>query len=375
MRLISKLLVTVLLLPMVAAAEKPESLPDLLDLPAVASARSVDELMLDITRAGKRLVAVGAYGTIVFSDDGGANWQQASVPVQVTLTAVSFPTPDQGWAVGHDAVILHSSDGGQSWHKQLDGWQTGAILLASAQNRMAQLEAQADADMMDVDMADMALAEAEREQEVGPNRPFLDVWFRDEHYGIAIGAFNYYFVTEDGGNTWQDRSLSLPNPDVLHLYSIHAIDADTLLIVGEFGLVLRSTDAGASWRPLDLGYEGTLFTVSGTQGHAWVAGLRGNAFYSADAGDTWRHIPLGTEATILEVCSLTADEAVFGGLGGTVVRVRQGGADVAALGKPGGSHISSLLMQPESLVVAGTAGLRRQTPEGEQQPVRYEGGN
>lgn len=375
MRLISKLFIALLLLPLVAAAAKPESLPDLLDLPAVASAGALKGTMLDVTRAGERLVAVGAYGTIVYSDDRGASWQQASVPVQVALTAVTFPTPDKGWAVGHDAVILHSNDAGESWHKQLDGRQTGAISLAAAQEAMARLEAEADPDMMAMDSADLAMAEAEREQEVGPNRPFMDVWFRDEKFGIAIGAFNYFFVTEDGGRTWQDRSLSLPNPDTLHLYSIHAIDTNTLLIVGEFGLMLRSTDGGVSWEPLDLGYEGTLFTVSGIGGHAWVAGLRGNAFYSADAGSSWQQIPLGTQSTILEVCSLSADEAVFGGLGGTLVRVRGGGADVSAMGKPGGSHISSILMQQKSMVIAGMGGLHRQTPDGEQQAIRYEGGN
>lgn len=375
MRLISKLFLALLLLPVVVTAEKPKSLPDLLDLPAVASVDPLGGVMLDLTRAGERLVAVGAYGTILYSDDSGASWRQARVPVQVSLTGVSFPTPEQGWAVGHDAVILHSNDAGESWHRQLDGRETGSISLAAAQSRMAELEAQADPDMMAMDRADMAVMEAEREQEVGPNRPFLDVWFRDAQYGIALGAFNYYFVTEDGGQSWQDRSLALPNPDGLHLYSIHAIDTDTLMIVGEFGLVLRSTDGGTSWQALDLGYEGTLFTVSGTNGHAWIAGLRGNAFYSADAGDNWRHIPLGTEATILEACSLTGDEAIFGGLGGTVLRVRQGGADVSALGQAGGSHISSILMQPDSLVLAGVTGLRRQTLDGEPQAIRYNSGN
>ena len=43
----------------------------------------------------------------------------AKVPVDATLTAVSF-TDDarQGWAVGHLGVILHSTDGGETWSVQ-----------------------------------------------------------------------------------------------------------------------------------------------------------------------------------------------------------------------------------------------------------------
>jgi photosystem II stability/assembly factor-like uncharacterized protein len=220
-------------------------------------------------------------------------------------------------------------------------------------------------------MADMALAEAEHEQEVGPNRPLLDIWFRDELYGVAVGAFNYYFVTEDGGHTWQDRSLTLPNPEALHLYSINAIGGETLLIVGEFGLLLRSTDGGRSWASLDLGYEGTLFTVSGQGGTAWIAGLRGNAFYSNDFGGSWNKVPLGVEATLLEACSVSADTAVFAGLGGTLLRFNLTDQSVVPVGKLGGGHISSVQMLTDSLVLAGAAGIQRISSTGERQPVSY----
>ncbi|MEH6583479.1 MAG: YCF48-related protein [Halioglobus sp.] len=353
---------------------RPQQLTDLLALAAVHNPASIDSLILDMTHAGERLVAVGAYGTVLLSDDEGASWRQASVPVQVTLTAVSFPTPDKGWAVGHDAVILHSADAGESWHKQLDGWATGDLLLTAAEARMEQLGGDPDADMVLVDMADMALEEAERELEIGPNRPLLDVWFRDELYGVAVGAFNYYFVTEDGGRTWQDRSLTLPNPEALHLYTIAAIGGNTLLIAGEFGLLLRSTDGGHLWTAVDLGYEGTLFSVSGQNGSAWVAGLRGNAFYSADSGENWQAVSLGVETTLLEACSLSADTAVFAGLGGTLLRFNKTEQLVEAVGRPGGGHISSIMMLPDSVLIAGVTGIQRISLEGEQQPVSYRNG-
>ena len=105
---------------------------DVLDLPAKPSALARQSPLLDLAQAGKRLVAVGQRGHILYSDDDGRHWQQAGVPVSVDLTAVAFPSPEQGWAVGGDGVVLHSADGGASWQKQLDGRQINALLERSA---------------------------------------------------------------------------------------------------------------------------------------------------------------------------------------------------------------------------------------------------
>ncbi|MBI3367277.1 MAG: glycosyl hydrolase, partial [Burkholderiales bacterium] len=94
--------------------------PAVLDTPAVPSAKALMAATLAVARAGQRLVAVGERGTVLLSDDGGASWRQAPVPVQVTLTSVRFIDPRTGWAAGHGGVILRSDDGGQSWTKQLD---------------------------------------------------------------------------------------------------------------------------------------------------------------------------------------------------------------------------------------------------------------
>ncbi len=37
-----------------------------------------------------------------------------------------FSHAAKGWAVGHDGVVLHTSDGGESWRMQLDGNQANA---------------------------------------------------------------------------------------------------------------------------------------------------------------------------------------------------------------------------------------------------------
>jgi hypothetical protein len=86
---------------------------------AIQSELATSALLLGITEAGDRLVTVGEYGHILYSDDRGETWVQAeNVPTRITLTAVSFANDQEGWAVGHDAVILHTSDGGTTWERQ-----------------------------------------------------------------------------------------------------------------------------------------------------------------------------------------------------------------------------------------------------------------
>ena len=89
---------------------------DLLDRPALPAPAAVHSLLLDVARAGERLVAVGERGHVLLSDDAGRSWRQArTVPSRTMLTAVAFVDASHGWAVGHDEIILCTADGGETW--------------------------------------------------------------------------------------------------------------------------------------------------------------------------------------------------------------------------------------------------------------------
>nr|WP_173079105.1 hypothetical protein [Comamonas sp. 7D-2] len=45
-----------------------------------------------------------------------------------------------------------------------------------------------------MDFAEMALDEAIRDSEIGPNKPLMDIWFIDENIGLAVGASGYICV-------------------------------------------------------------------------------------------------------------------------------------------------------------------------------------
>jgi photosystem II stability/assembly factor-like uncharacterized protein len=69
-------------------------------------------LLLDIIHTDSKFIAVGERGHILLSSDG-KQWSQADVPNLSTLTALDF-AGNNGWAVGHDATILKSNDGGEN---------------------------------------------------------------------------------------------------------------------------------------------------------------------------------------------------------------------------------------------------------------------
>jgi photosystem II stability/assembly factor-like uncharacterized protein len=167
---------------------------DVLAHPAVMSPQSSKTLLQGVARAGSRLVAVGQRGHIVVSSDEGKTWQQSPAPVSSDLTAVYFVNERKGWAVGHDGVILASNDGGLTWALQLDGLRANAAVLADIKQKVATQPASESLKAL--------LAEATRNAELGPDKPFLDVWFADERTGYAVGAYNLVFRTEDGGATW-----------------------------------------------------------------------------------------------------------------------------------------------------------------------------
>jgi photosystem II stability/assembly factor-like uncharacterized protein len=277
------LLLSALLLPGWVAAQSTASVQTpLLDQPALHSAKAQRSVLLAMTRAGERLVAVGERGIILLSDDSGTSWRQAKVPASVSLTSVQFVDAAHGWAVGHLGVVLHSADGGETWSKQLDGIQAAQLALAAAQQS-------GDAKLLKA--AEWLVAD-------GPDKPFLDLYFSNSRDGYVVGAYGLILRTRDGGASWQAWMGQVENPEGLNLYAIRA-QGDQLYIAGERGLLLRSSDGGQSFQKLESPYEGSFFGLLASRSGGLLAyGLRGNAWWSSDHGDSWQQLDTGVESAL-----------------------------------------------------------------------------
>lgn len=310
------------------AAPLPLQAADAATITSIESPKAVTSLLLDIAHAGKRLVAVGDRGHILFSEDAGRNWVQARVPSRQLLTAVYFVDDKHGWAVGHDAQILASDDGGANWELQHE--------------------------------------DLEREA------PLLDIWFRDTSTGYAVGAYGALLETSDGGNTWNDVSDRLDNEDGYHLNGITAVKDAGLFVVGEAGSMFRSADWGQTWEKVQGPYEGTLFGALGTaSANTLVAyGLRGNLFRSTDFGKSWQQIKLLSESGPLEFGlangSLLKDGTlVIVGHGGSVLTSKDAGRAFTVVNRADRASLAGATDDAAgNLVLVGQGGVHLATPTG-----------
>ncbi len=318
-----------LLTPVVAEAKQAEP-QAAYQLPMAGKSLLTD--IIDVQ--GAALVAVGERGHVLVSQDG-EQWQQATVPVQANLNSVYFLTKQLGWAVGHDASILHSVDGGLNWQLQHFAPET--------------------------------------------DKPLFDIFFFDSQSGIAVGAYGLFYRTQDGGASWQQEfhtelltedeqdylaELQDSDPELFaieqgailpHFNRLYA-DGNVLYMVGEAGFVAKSSDLGHSWTRLEAFYNGSLFDITrSAQMSLMAVGLRGHAFKSTDLGLTWQQLELPQSATINSAFSDAVGRLYLVGNAGSLLISHDDGVSFSDNSQANGKAIvNGLVWQDKLLLVTET---------------------
>jgi photosystem II stability/assembly factor-like uncharacterized protein len=182
--------------------------------------------------------AVGAFGSVYSTTDGGQHWTLANTPTTQHLYGVSFADAKNGWAVGRSGEIIHTQDGGATWTEQK-----------------------------------------------GPSTKHLfKVEFTSATEGWAVGDWGLLIHTSDAGATWEDRSI----PEDKILYAIDFADAQNGWIVGEFGTILKTADGGQTWTKQTVATQKTFFGVAAASPEqAWTVGIDGLVARTKDGGATW----------------------------------------------------------------------------------------
>lgn len=231
---------------------------------------------------GKQGVAVGASplsGALLHrSDDGGKSWQPVKIDSELAVLGVTVER-ERAAAVGQQGLMMVADKGGD--------WRV--------------IEPVTTERLMNIDGNDNGLM-------------------------VAVGAFGSVFASQDGGESWRnaapdwmavadsEEGITQTGPN---LYGVSVEDSGRITISGEWGLILRSADAGASWRVLHAGDtrnqkdDASLFDVHVSEGGRIVAvGQVGKVLYSDDDGASWTSTDAGTVANLLSVTRTSSGKHV-----------------------------------------------------------------
>ncbi len=191
----------------------------------------------------------GEHGTILYTEDGGENWEAQESGTEQDLKSVAFVNEQQGWAVGDRGDIIHTADGGKRWKKQKDA----------------------------------AL-------------PLHTIFFLNEKEGWVGGGMGTLLRTTDGGKTWNKQNINA-GADIAGIFFLNSSTGWVL----SSGTVYRTENGGNAWEaselpsvmigpqtssPTDFGWQGSVYFLNEQKG--WATLGIWYIFSTEDGGKTWQ---------------------------------------------------------------------------------------
>jgi photosystem II stability/assembly factor-like uncharacterized protein len=244
-----------------------------LDLSGVLSQQSRPVQRGDILQAaaanGPSVVAVGAMGVVITSEDGGTVWQRTIIPGKPFLIDVSACPSGDFFAIDNTGTLWTRISAVEWVPNVLSEWLEPQALSCDESGTL---------------------------------------WL--------VGGFGTIMSSADGGGNWESFSLE----DDVYLTTIQFVDALHGYVTGEFGTVLHTADHGTTWQrapplPDDFYPQAAWFTDEGT---GWVVGLSGTIWHTGDRGRSWRQETTESDAPLYGVTSI-GEALVAVGDNGTIL--------------------------------------------------------
>jgi photosystem II stability/assembly factor-like uncharacterized protein len=308
-------------------------------------------------------VAVGARGSILTSDIPGTHWKPRSVGGAGTLEDVAW-TDGGALIAGNDGQLLASNSNGRSyqirhfsqgvsWDKLtfapdgLAGLAIGtdhvSMKIFRTDNgghswrELGKLSDQivSDGVLVDDSHAWVAGNKLWRSTDGGatwqspqnaPTFPFA-VAFANSKRGVVARYPGQFFVTEDGGETW-DQAISGPAETLAEfaLDRIVYVDRDHAWAVGTDGLICHTEDGGHHWTVQDTDQHVELTDIRFLKDriHGWIVGLDGVFGTTTNGGATWNFTRV-TDHVLIAVSFRDANRGTAVGWGGEIIQTSNGG--------------------------------------------------
>ncbi len=258
-------------------------------------------------------------GVILKTEDAGNTWTTILGGEDGDLfgiEAIFFTSVDTGFAVGWDDNILYTTDGGDNWEEMSVGsdifyytdvefWDADHGVISASLNgsRGSQVWVTEDggntwtaATGVDEGIIDMAYADANtliatcfnddlfRSADGGyswsmiydgndpENDPLLGVNFGTNKFGVVGGMDGKVMITNDGGLSWSEQVVG----GWASYYAIKCFGSDSIYVAGSDHIIYKSNDGGETWTDISASGDGTLYQFAFTPNHVgYLTGSNG----------------------------------------------------------------------------------------------------
>ncbi len=202
------------------------------------------------------------------------------------LFGIDFPSPDWGWVVGEDGLIVHTKDQGQNWVVQQNDVIANLVSVHFFNTKKG-FAVGASGTLLATEDSGNTWEKKSTETDAFLN----DISFPTHENGFVVAERGLILFTEDSGVTWQQNNSLFEDAlpwMVPELKSIYFASPESGWIVGEFGTVLSTVDGGKSWNKKDLGTDDTLYDVNFfDRDNGYIVGVQGILLATEDGGQTW----------------------------------------------------------------------------------------
>ena len=266
-------------------------LPFPAEIKDVAALEALSRNELWIGSGDKIYTTSGPATRIYHSLDGGLTWSSTDLMYYsgMWLNSIKFPDRMHGRVLDSDRMFT-TSNGGITWQQHILSYDQPDLCAMAWSDSVKCLTTGASGYIFNSDNSGQAWNEVSH----GTRAGFRDVFFTDNQTGFVVGykqAQAAIYKTTDGGDTW----LRMQNDTTINasLNAVSFADASNGWVVGYWGSLLHSTDAGQTWNPVDPGVQNTWFAVTLQTGkYIWAGGYQAKLIRSTDGGNSWQQITL-----------------------------------------------------------------------------------
>ncbi len=282
---------------------------------------------------------VGDSGIILHTTDGGNTWIEQDSPVENDIIYVFFLNRSQGWASAFNfteppfgTLLLKTIDGGSSWtistYPEENIFITCILYFDSLTGWMG---GKPHALVKTTDGGN-TWTQAAIDTSTLAFFPVLTIAFLNEEVGYASGGMfdiaGVIWRTNNGGDLWYAIDPSQAPADEVH--GLHIFDEMHVMGSGgdpDYGYgvgMIRSADGGVNWNYDEIGVQGIAFDIDfRTSSQAWSPlGPLCKLIFSLDSGSTWTEIPTPDSAAVF---AITFPDSLHGyavGNSGAVLKYR-----------------------------------------------------